>query len=60
MFNWLTMITLFPIEILFHYLERVTEQFISMVNLKQDKNLKVDFLKKLTKPTTRLIVHVIK
>ncbi len=57
MFNWLTVIVLLPVEVTTHYLERVTELIIEG-SWEQDKGANTEFLGKLTKPFTKLIIEV--
>lgn len=58
MFNWLTVITLLPVEISFHYLEYMTEKIINLGEWKQDNGTKTEFLQKFTKPLTKLVIVV--
>ena len=59
MFNWLTVILLMPLEITFHYLENLTNAIMSMADWKQESGAKTEFLNKLTKPFTKMIIEVI-
>jgi sodium-dependent phosphate cotransporter len=58
MFNWLTVIVLLPIEITTRYLETLTDSIMNMFDWKQDKSTKTEFLNKLTKPFTQLVIEV--
>lgn len=60
MFNWLTVILLMPLEITFHYLENLTNAIMSISDWKQEESgAKTEFLNKLTKPFTKMIIEVI-
>ena len=61
MFNWLTVLVLLPIEVIFGYLEHMTDSIMSLKDWKQDKSsssTSPDFLKRITTPFTDLIVKV--
>ncbi|XP_063426864.1 sodium-dependent phosphate transport protein 2B-like [Mytilus trossulus] len=55
MFNWLTVIILLPIEVITGYLYILSEKIVNSINMKQDFE-KQEFLKKITKPFTNLII----
>ncbi|CAC5408870.1 SLC34A [Mytilus coruscus] len=55
MFNWLTVIILLPIEVVTGYLYWLSEKIVNTINLNQDYE-KQEFLKKITKPFTNLII----
>lgn len=57
MFNWLSVIVLLPVEVATHYLEYLTEWMIQG-NWEQDKSANTEFLGKITKPFTKLIIEV--
>lgn len=58
MFNWLTVIVLLPLEVSTHYLERMTDSLIK-VDWERDTNANTEFLGRLTKPFTKLIIEVL-
>ena len=57
MFNWLTVIVLLPIEVTTHYLETITDVLIEG-DWQRDTSANTEFLGRLTKPFTRLIIEV--
>ena len=57
MFNWLSVFILFPIEVIFHYLELLTDLILSGLDLKE-QDVEVEILKAVTGPFTKLIVQV--
>jgi len=58
MFNWLTVIVLLPIEVTFHFLEKITDKLMTLQEWKQDKGKQTEFLQTLTKPLTDAIIKV--
>ncbi|XP_067132681.1 sodium-dependent phosphate transport protein 2B-like [Centruroides vittatus] len=59
MFNWLTVIVLLPIEIITGYLKKLTQEIIDSTDWSQGKEgVKIEFLNKLTKPFTNLIIQI--
>ncbi|RWS16412.1 sodium-dependent phosphate transport protein 2B-like protein [Dinothrombium tinctorium] len=58
MFNWLTVIVLLPLEVTFGYLELITSKLVDFKDWKQESGAKSEFLKKLTKPLTDLVVKL--
>ncbi|XP_023222218.1 sodium-dependent phosphate transport protein 2B-like [Centruroides sculpturatus] len=59
MFNWLTVIVLLPIEIITGYLKKLTQEIIDSTEWSQSKEgVKIEFLNKLTKPFTNLIIQI--
>ena len=60
MFNWLTVITLMPLEAMTGYLEHLTDALMSLKEWKQEKGSSApDFLKIVTRPFTESIVKVL-
>lgn len=57
MFNWLTVITLLPIEVASGYLEHLTSAIVASTNLASGGD-HPQFLSMLTEPFTNLIVQV--
>ncbi|XP_054162342.1 sodium-dependent phosphate transport protein 2B-like [Oppia nitens] len=57
MFNWLTVIVLLPLEVSTHYLEIITDNLIQ-ANWERDTNTNTEFLGRLTKPFTKLIIEL--
>ena len=57
MFNWLTVLIFFPIEIITHYLELMTDRILSGLDL-MEQDVEVEILKAVTGPFTKLIVQV--
>ena len=57
MFNWLTVLVLLPIESSTHYLEYLTDQLIAG-HWESDKSTKTEFLSRLTKPFTKIIIEL--
>ncbi|CAG2116977.1 unnamed protein product, partial [Medioppia subpectinata] len=57
MFNWLTVIVLLPIEVSTHYLELMTDALIQG-DWKRDNSTNTEFLGRLTKPFTKLVIEV--
>ncbi len=57
MFNWLSVIVLLPIEVTTHYLE-ITTDLMTSGNLTQEEGANREFLGKITKPFTNLIIEV--
>ncbi|VDI12133.1 solute carrier family 34 (sodium-dependent phosphate cotransporter) [Mytilus galloprovincialis] len=55
MFNWLTVIILLPIEVITGYLYILSDKIVNSINMNQDFE-KQEFLKKITKPFTNLII----
>ncbi len=59
MFNILTVLTFLPIEVMTGYLFHVTNFLIGKMNLKGSSGTsKIDFLKKLTSPLTKLVIQL--
>ncbi|RWS26246.1 Na/Pi-cotransporter-like protein [Leptotrombidium deliense] len=58
MFNWLTVLVLLPIEILFGYLEFITSLLLDLKDWSQESGSKVEFLQILTRIFTDLIVKI--
>ncbi|XP_053384148.1 sodium-dependent phosphate transport protein 2B-like [Mercenaria mercenaria] len=58
MFNWLTVIILLPVEALTGYLFHLSELITNSMHLQTNKAANLEFLKKLTKPFTHLIIQV--
>lgn len=58
MFNWLTVLVLLPIEVSTRYLEKITTWLVNKENVQQDKTANREFLNKLTKPLTNMIIQV--
>ncbi|XP_071794909.1 sodium-dependent phosphate transport protein 2B-like [Asterias amurensis] len=57
MFNWLTVLIFFPIEIITHYLELMTNRILSGLDL-MEQDVEVEILKAVTGPFTKLIVQI--
>ncbi|XP_013398891.1 sodium-dependent phosphate transport protein 2B [Lingula anatina] len=58
MFNWLTVLILFPIECVSHMLYHLTYVIVNSMELVQNKDSNPALLKALTSPFTKLIVEV--
>ena len=59
MFNLLSVLILLPLELASSYLFKLTEKIVEPLNQESsDKGLKIDLLKKITKPFTQLIVQL--
>ena len=58
MFNLLAVLVLLPLELASNYLLRLTDEIVTSFNLKSDKALKQDLLKKITKPFTNVIIQL--
>lgn len=59
MFNWLTVLVLLPIEVIFGYLENTTDTIMALREWKQDKGASSpDFMKKITAVFTDLVIKV--
>ena len=58
MFNLLSVLIFLPVELASRYLFRLTEKIIDSLQLKSDKALKQDLLKKITKPFTQVIIQL--
>lgn len=58
MFNWLTVLVLLPIEVGTGYLKILTSAIINSTDWSKKGGVKVDFLNKLTKPFTKLIIQI--
>ncbi len=57
MFNWLSVIVLLPLEVTTHFLEIITGKMTNS-EMEPDKGANREFLGKLTKPFTNLIIQV--
>jgi sodium-dependent phosphate cotransporter len=57
-FNWLCVLVLLPCEIAFGYLYRLTKMITKASGAKGDQETKVEFLKKITKPFTNLVIQI--
>ena len=57
MFNWLTVIVLLPVEAITHYLETVTDKLMAG-EWNTDKTKNTEFLGKITKPFTKLVIEL--
>lgn len=57
-FNWLTVLVLLPLEVITGYLEKLSGVIVDSMNLQTNKAGKVDFLKVITKPFTKLIIQI--
>ena len=58
MFNILCVCILLPIEVVTGYLYRFTGFLIQEMHFESDKNAKKEFLKKLTKPFTNIVIQI--
>jgi sodium-dependent phosphate cotransporter len=57
-FNWLCVVILLPVEVAFGYLYRLTKLITKTSGAKGDQETKVEFLKKITKPFTNLVIQI--
>ncbi|XP_060597383.1 sodium-dependent phosphate transport protein 2B-like [Ruditapes philippinarum] len=57
-FNWLTVLVLLPLEVITGYLEKISSLMIDSMDLQTTKGGKMDFLKVITKPFTKLIIQI--
>ena len=57
-FNWMCVMVLLPIEAATGYLYTLSSATLSIFNLEQTSDMKVELLSKLTKPFTKRIVQV--
>ncbi|KAK3732299.1 hypothetical protein QZH41_010749, partial [Actinostola sp. cb2023] len=57
-FNWLSVLVFLPLEVVSHYLLHLTSFLIGKMNLGQEQAQKKEFLKKITKPLTNLIIQL--
>ena len=57
-FNWLCVLILLPCEIAFGYLYHLTKFITKSSGAKGDQETKVEFLKKITKPFTNLVIQI--
>jgi len=58
MFNILSVIILLPIEVITGYLYYLSDYLIEKMELRTDKAAKKEFLKKITKPFTNLVIQI--
>ncbi|KAK3595933.1 hypothetical protein CHS0354_032441 [Potamilus streckersoni] len=58
MFNWLTVIVLLPLEMATGYLEHFSKVAVDSMDLNKEKGTDQDFLQKITKPFTSLIIQI--
>ena len=59
MFNLLSVLILLPLELASRYLFRLTEKIVEPLGQESsDKGLKIDLLKKITKPFTQVIIQL--
>lgn len=58
MFNWLGVLILLPVEVFTGYLYRTTSVILKSMNVKSNEEVKIELLKKLTKPLTSRIIQV--
>ena len=58
MFNILCVCILLPVEVVTGYLYRFTGFLIQEMHFESDKNAKKEFLKKLTKPFTNVVIQI--
>ncbi|XP_022084689.1 sodium-dependent phosphate transport protein 2A-like isoform X2 [Acanthaster planci] len=58
MFNWLSVIVLLPIEVTSHYLYHVTNAIVEAFNIQGTGGAKVELLKVLTKPFSKLVISI--
>lgn len=57
-FNWLSVIIFLPLEVISHYLLRLTGRIIELLPLTQKKGTNKKLLKTLTEPFTKLIIQL--
>lgn len=57
-FNWLSVLVFLPLEVVSHYLFYLTQEIIGAMKLDNAKAEKKEFLKKITKPFTNLVVQL--
>ena len=58
MFNWLSVIVILPIEVVFHYLENTTDMLIAQHWQVSNSTTNTEFLGRITKPFTKTIVEL--
>ncbi|XP_071825572.1 sodium-dependent phosphate transport protein 2A-like isoform X2 [Apostichopus japonicus] len=58
MFNWLGVLILLPVEVFTGYLYRTTSVILKSMNVKSNEEVKIELLKKLTKPLTSRIIQI--
>lgn len=59
MFNWLGVLVLLPVEVISGYLFHVTSVVVNSMHIQSNEEVKVELLKKLTKPLTSRVVQVL-
>ncbi len=57
-FNWLSVLILLPLELATRYLERLTDSIIKGINTNSTVSENPEFLKKITKPFTNLVIQL--
>ncbi|EDO49473.1 predicted protein [Nematostella vectensis] len=57
-FNWLSVLVFLPLEVVSHYLFHLTSVLVKVMDLKTNKGYKTEFLSKLTKPFTQLVIQL--
>ena len=57
-FNWLSVIILLPLEVITHFLLRLTDKIIEVLHLRQTKGVNKKLLKTLTEPFTKVIIQL--
>ncbi|XP_072023070.1 sodium-dependent phosphate transport protein 2B-like [Amphiura filiformis] len=58
MFNWLTVIILLIIEVITHYLQRLSKAIVDGFHIPERDHLEVEILKVITDPFTKLVIQV--
>ncbi|XP_038077506.1 sodium-dependent phosphate transport protein 2A-like [Patiria miniata] len=58
MFNWLSVIVLLPLEVTTHYLYHLTNAIVEGFHIQGTSGAKVELLKVLTKPFSKLIISI--
>ena len=58
LFNWLSVLILLPVEIVSGYLYRFSNAITDAMGLESKQDTKVEFLKKITKPFTKLVIQI--
>ena len=58
MFNWLSVLTLVPVEVCTGYLEKITAAMVGTLGDTKGSSKPPDFLKVLTKPFTNLVIQL--
>ena len=57
-FNWLSVIILLPLEVITHYLLKLTDEIIKVLHLRQTKGVNKKLLKTVTEPFTKVVIQL--